>query len=134
MRPEARDRFEPLDAATFDRHVLGVLLEHGADAPNKATVYVTANLVATNAGAFRRTVTTALDAGATELTIDLTRCPYADSRGLGALVAASNMAKRHGGHLSIANACDDLRTLFQLTQLDHVFHVCPEDTTQEEPT
>lgn len=123
--------YDPLTPPDFDRQVLGIRVARSDDA-HAVTIELTANLVATNAQAFRRIVTEQLDLGARRVVIDLKHCRYTDSRGLGALVGASNDAKRRGATLSIAHPDDDLRTLFSLTQLDHVFHVCP-DPPAESP-
>lgn len=108
--------------ADFERVVLGIRVARSDDA-QVARIELSANLVATNASAFRRVMVEQLELGAKEIRLDLTHCRYADSRGLGAMVGASNDAKRAGARLVTVGANDDLRTLFSLTKLDKVFEV-----------
>jgi anti-anti-sigma factor len=118
-------QYEPPAPADFERTVLGIRVARvdGLDDRDVARIELSANLVATNANAFRRIVTEQLALGARTVHVDLRRCPYVDSRGLGAVVGASNDAKRAGGRLVIERANDDLRALFSLTKLDQLFEV-----------
>lgn len=117
-----RDTWTRLSTPDYDRQVLGIRVARSDDAA-VVTIELSANLVATNVQAFRRIVVEQLDLGARRVLIDLKHCHYLDSRGLGALVGASNDATRAGAHLLVVNAIDDLCRLFEITKLNRVFEV-----------
>lgn len=58
--------------------------------------------------------------GSTRLVVDLSRTPFIDSSGLGALVAGLKRARQVGGDLRIAAPNDQVRTVLGLTNLDRV--------------
>ena len=55
--------------------------------------------------------------------IDFTQAGYIDSSGLGALVSLGKRIREQGGELRLAGLNEDLRTLFELTRLDTLFHL-----------
>jgi anti-sigma B factor antagonist len=55
--------------------------------------------------------------------VDFAGTGYIDSSGLGVLVSLSKKIREQGGELRLANLNDDLRTLFELTKLDSLFHI-----------
>lgn len=66
-----------------------------------------------------------LDRGERKFLIDCGQTGYIDSSGLGALVSLSKKVRELGGELRIAGLNDDLRSLFELTKLDTLFHISP---------
>ncbi len=64
-----------------------------------------------------------LESGARKFLIDFEGTAYIDSSGLGVLVSLSKKIREQGGELRLANLNDDLRTLFELTKLDTLFHI-----------
>lgn len=55
--------------------------------------------------------------------LDLGSVSFMDSSGLGALVSGTRTARRSGGEMAICSLTPDVRTLFELVQLDKVVHV-----------
>jgi anti-sigma B factor antagonist len=72
------------------------------------------------APAFKDEVTKHIEAGHSQLVLDLSRVEFVDSSGLGALVAC---LKRLGprGNMAIAGASGAVIRLFNLTRMDRVF-------------
>jgi anti-sigma B factor antagonist len=64
-----------------------------------------------------------LETGARKFLIDFSSTGYIDSSGLGVLVSLSKKIREQGGELRLANLNEDLRTLFELTKLDTLFHI-----------
>ena len=46
-----------------------------------------------------------------------------EGSGLGVLVSLSKKIREQGGELRLANLNEDLKTLFELTKLDTLFHI-----------
>ena len=61
--------------------------------------------------------------GSTDLLVDLRRVPTIDSRGVRALVRAHTSAQRLGATFRIACPCPAVRTILEVSKLDHVFVV-----------
>jgi anti-anti-sigma factor len=61
--------------------------------------------------------------GSRDLLVDLRRVPTIDSRGVRALVRAHTSAQRLGATFRIACPCPRVRTVLELSKLDHVFAV-----------
>ncbi len=119
MTLRSSKQYEPPSAEEFERDVLGVRSE-----PHAGRIALTANLVAANAATFKRAALDAIDAaGVLDLVVDLAHCPYVDGSGCGVLVSAANAAKRAGKSFAVINANEDLRKLFDLTQLSQLFEV-----------
>lgn len=47
---------------------------------------------------------------------------YLSSAALTELIAASELARKHGGRLRICGLTDEVRKVFQITRLDRLFH------------
>ena len=61
--------------------------------------------------------------GSTDLLVDLRQVPTIDSRGVRALVRAHTTAQRLGATFRIACPCPAVRTILEVSKLDHVFVV-----------
>jgi anti-sigma B factor antagonist len=97
-----------------------------ATAGNGVTVVrVEGQLIVGNRQELKGLIQTALEAGERKFLIDCSATGYIDSSGLGALVTVSKKVREHGGELRIAGLNDDLRSLFELTKLDSLFHISP---------
>jgi anti-anti-sigma factor len=59
----------------------------------------------------------ALDACQGDVVVDLAQCSFMDSSGLGALIRARNRLTTEGGTLSVREAAENVRRLFELTGL-----------------
>jgi anti-sigma B factor antagonist len=69
----------------------------------------------------KRAVTRAIDGGAKQLVIDLTRTGFMDSSGLGVLVGAMKRLRKGGGSVEIVCPDPGIRRLFELAGLSNVF-------------
>lgn len=64
-----------------------------------------------------------LAAGARKFVIDFESTTYMDSSGLGILVALARRVREEGGELRLSALRRDLRTLFEITNLDSVLRL-----------
>lgn len=86
-------------------------------------------LDATQANQFRREVSYRLEKKPEILLINLQNVTFIDSSGLGALVSALKMVRMAGAKLFICSINDQVRMLFELTSMDRVFKVYPDEET-----
>jgi anti-sigma B factor antagonist len=86
-------------------------------------VRVEGQLIVGNRQELKALIQEALEAGNRKFLIDCSETGYIDSSGLGALVTVSKKIRENGGELRIAGLNDDLRSLFELTKLDSLFHI-----------
>jgi anti-sigma B factor antagonist len=87
------------------------------------TIDVEGQLIVGNRQELKQKVLEELEGGARKFLIDFSGTGYIDSSGLGVLVSLSKKIREQGGELRLANLNDDLRTLFELTKLDTLFHI-----------
>jgi anti-sigma B factor antagonist len=91
---------------------------------NDVTVIdVEGQLIVGNRQELKQKVLEELENGSRKFLIDFTSTGYIDSSGLGVLVSLSKKIREQGGELRLANLNEDLRTLFELTKLDTLFHI-----------
>ena len=88
-------------------------------------VRVEGQLIVGNRQDLKTLIQESLEAGDRKFLIDCTHTAYIDSSGLGALVTISKKVRENGGELRLAGLNDDLRSLFELTKLDSLFHIVP---------
>jgi anti-sigma B factor antagonist len=88
-------------------------------------VRIDGQLIVGNRQELKGLVQEALESGARKFLIDCTGTAYIDSSGLGALVTISKKIRENGGELRLAGLNEDLRSLFELTKLDSLFHILP---------
>ncbi|MFN0179434.1 MAG: STAS domain-containing protein [Gemmatimonadales bacterium] len=88
-------------------------------------IRVEGQLIVGNRQDLKAMVQDALEGGARKFLIDCGPTGYIDSSGLGALVTISKKIREAGGDLRLAALNDDLRSLFELTKLDSLFHITP---------
>ena len=84
---------------------------------------VEGQLIVGNRQELKQKVLEELDGGGRKFLIDFSNTGYIDSSGLGVLVSLSKKIREQGGELRLANLNEDLRTLFELTKLDTLFHI-----------
>jgi anti-anti-sigma factor len=80
-------------------------------------------LDSTKAEEFRRTVDQLLKEGAEIILIDLKDISFIDSSGLGTLVVLLKKVRSMGRRLCICSINDQVRMLFELTNMDQVFDI-----------
>lgn len=90
-----------------------------------AILKVEGQLIVGNRQELKGLVQEGLDRGERKFVIDCSQTGYIDSSGLGALVTLSRKVREQGGELRIAGLNEDLRSLFELTKLDTLFHISP---------
>ena len=91
---------------------------------NDVTVIeVKGQLIVGNRQELKQRMLDELESGARKFLIDFDGTAYIDSSGLGVLVSLSKKIREQGGELRLANLNEDLRTLFELTKLDTLFHI-----------
>ncbi len=94
-----------------------------ADAP---LVAVTGELDVATSPRLRRHLDAAVDAGARDVSVDLSRVGFMDSSGLGALMAVHHRLQESGGGIAIVGATPPVRKILEITALDEVFVRAPE--------
>lgn len=86
-------------------------------------VEVTGQLIVGNRQELKDEVIGLVDSGSRKFLIDFRDTAYIDSSGLGVLVSLSKKIREKGGEMRLSNLNEDLRTLFELTKLDTLFHI-----------
>ncbi len=86
-------------------------------------VDVEGQLIVGNRQELKQKVLEELEKGERKFVVDFEKTGYIDSSGLGVLVSLSKKIREQGGELRLANLNEDLRTLFELTKLDTLFHI-----------
>jgi anti-sigma B factor antagonist len=84
---------------------------------------VKGQLIVGNRQELKQKVLDELETGSRRFLVDFAGTGYIDSSGLGVLVSLSKKIREQGGELRLANLNEDLRTLFELTKLDTLFHI-----------
>jgi anti-sigma B factor antagonist len=86
-------------------------------------VDVEGQLIVGNRQELKQKVLDELEGGERKFVVDFEKTGYIDSSGLGVLVSLSKKVREQGGELRLANLNEDLKTLFELTKLDTLFHI-----------
>lgn len=94
-----------------------------ADDGGVTIIQVNGELIVGNRQELKSRVLERLEGGDRKFLIDFEESSYIDSSGLGVLVSLSKKVREAGGSLRLSGLNDDLRTLFELTKLDTLFHI-----------
>jgi anti-sigma B factor antagonist len=86
-------------------------------------VRIDGQLIVGNRQELKTLIQEGLDRGERKFLVDCSQTGYIDSSGLGALVSLAKKVRDLGGELRIAGLNEDLRSLFELTKLDTLFHI-----------
>lgn len=89
-------------------------------------VTVTGELDVATSPRLRRELDDAVDAGARDVRVDLSRVGFMDSSGLGALMAVHHRLQGIDGRITIVGATPPVRKILEITALDEVFVLAPE--------
>ena len=84
-------------------------------------IEVGGQLIVGNRQLLKEQVLDQLERGDRKFILDFSKTDYIDSSGLGVLVTLSKKIREQGGQLSLVSLSEDLRTLFELTNLDTLF-------------
>jgi anti-sigma B factor antagonist len=76
----------------------------------------------------RDTVLRAIEAGRPRVVVDLSRIPFMDSSGLGALIGCLKQARERGGDLRIASPSTQVTMVLKLSNVDSI--LTPYDTAE----
>ena len=93
------------------------------DPSGVVVITVDGQLVVGNRHELKKQILDALEAGDKKFLVDFSNTGYIDSSGLGVLVSLSKKISEAEGSLKLAGLNEDLRTLFELTKLDTIFHI-----------
>ena len=88
-------------------------------------VAVTGEIDLFTAPEFKQRVSAPIDAGRTQVVVDLTETTFIDSSSLGVLIGAHRRLRRLEGSLVIVCANDAIVKTFRITGLDGVFTIVP---------
>jgi anti-sigma B factor antagonist len=72
---------------------------------------------------FKQCVTDLIEAGASQVVIDLTQTTFLDSTGLGVLIGAVKRLRGRDGELVIVNTDETIAKTFEITGLDQIFTI-----------
>ena len=78
-----------------------------------------------SASEFKQTLNDAVAAGDRTLVVDLSKVPFVDSSGLGALISGMKATRLAGGDLRLAQVGEQARLILELTSLDKVMKLYP---------
>lgn len=93
------------------------------NAAGVTVVGIDGQLIVGNRQELKTMIQEGLDRGERRFVVDCGQTGYIDSSGLGALVSLAKKVRELGGELRIAGLNDDLRSLFELTKLNTLFHI-----------
>jgi anti-anti-sigma factor len=88
-------------------------------------IKLSGNLNAATSQEFRQNITTILESGAKIVLVDFQDVTFMDSSGLGALVLAFKTLRAADSKLVICSINEQVRILFELTNMDKVFEIFP---------
>lgn len=89
----------------------------------KKTIKPGKDIVASVAEDFKQNLSSLIEQGINDLTIDFTGIEMVDSVGLGVIIATHNSMERAEGRLKIKNVSGDIFSLFKTMRLDQHFEV-----------
>ncbi|MFW6359213.1 MAG: STAS domain-containing protein [Chroococcales cyanobacterium] len=93
--------------------------------PTIAIVEPSGILDGTQTSDFRQQIHEQVAQGAKIILVDFKNVPFMDSSGLGALVLALKNVRAAQGQIYVCSINDSIRMLFELTTMDRVFEVFP---------
>jgi anti-sigma B factor antagonist len=89
-------------------------------------------LDSTKTNQFRAEISELVNGGAKTILVNLKDVTFIDSSGLGALVIALKTVRSAGARFYICSINEQVRILFELTSMDQVFEVFPDQAAFEE--
>ena len=95
------------------------------DSSRAAVVSVMGEVDLSTAPALEQTLLGAAGDRTDEVIVDLTRCTFLDSQGLGALIATKVRLEGSSGRLALVVSNPSVMKIFQITQFDEPFEIYP---------
>jgi anti-sigma B factor antagonist len=96
---------------------------HESEREGIAILTLTGRLTVGESNALRERVNASIAAGKTNIVLDLSKCDYVDSTGLGTMVICQTTSRRQGGGIKLVNPNKRNVELLLLTKLHTVFEV-----------
>lgn len=90
-----------------------------------AVVWLTGQLDLRSTGMVKQRLGQVIASGSTRLVVDFARVTFVDSSGLAALISGLKAARAGGGDLCLANASEEVATIFEFTRLNRVISLYP---------
>jgi anti-sigma B factor antagonist len=87
-------------------------------------VTLSGSLDADTVGDFRARTAELFDKGAARFVFDMTGVKFADSVGLGAVIALRNRCRAQKGDVKVFGVTGELKETFEVTRLTKVFDIC----------
>ena len=76
---------------------------------------------------FQRNLLALMDKKPARIVVNLSKVPYMDSSGVASLVKVLSRARKSDMGLSLTSLTDRVKSVFEITKLDNVFHICATD-------
>ena len=89
-------------------------------------LHVSGNLDADSVAAFKKSAYKILEESKPCLVMDCSSLDFVDSMGLGAMISLLRRVRTQRGDLKIAGLNADVRSVFEITRLHHLFDVLPD--------
>lgn len=96
---------------------------HVRDEDGSRIIQVCGHQTVYNSNRFKQTVEEALEKGSRRLVVDLGRCLYIDSAGLGVLVTSKFQCAKRGGTMVLCCIPDDIIRNFRLAKIDKIIPI-----------
>lgn len=93
------------------------------DAGNIAIVELSGRLDMSNGNKLKEVVKELLQAGKSQIHVNLAAVDFVNSSGLGALVSIMKEIRLHRGRLTMSDLVEYVREIFDITQLSHIFEI-----------
>ena len=108
------------------------MTESSADSPvqdirwqdKNVVVQVTGDIDLNSSPKFQQAVLSLMDKRPDRIIVNLSDVPYMDSSGVASLVKLLSRVRKSGAMLSLCCLNDRVRSVFEITRLDSVFHIC----------
>jgi anti-sigma B factor antagonist len=78
------------------------------------------------AGLVKERLQALIDEGAARVVVNLNGVEFLDSSGLGVLVSTLRRIKEKKGEIKLAGLRPEVRSIFDITRVARLFHICPD--------
>ncbi|MCL6459064.1 MAG: STAS domain-containing protein [Gorillibacterium sp.] len=90
---------------------------------SEATIIIPGNFSVEAAATFRENIRSDINGGAVSFLLDFSECQFIDSTGLGVIVSSYKKCVENGGSIRLKALNPNVRKIFELTRLTHVFEI-----------